>query len=213
MRDILFGFIGTCFFASLLIFTGCSPFGRGTTTPTRFYVLNSLYSTGTEAQPVAKLPQLNIAIGPIRLPQHLERPQIVTRGEQNEIQVVEFAQWGESLGTNFTRVLAENLSVLLATENVSIFPFIKTMPVDYQITVDVTRFDGNPGQDARLRARWAIFDREGKRLSYRGHSTFSEPTRSNEIHELIAAKSRAIIALSREIAEAVKTLSEDKRQE
>ena len=87
------------------------------------------------------------------------------------------------------------------------------MPVDYQITVDVTRFDGNPGQDARLRARWAIFDREGKRLSYRGHSTFSEPTRSNEIHELIAAKSRAIVALSREIAEAVKTLSEDKRQE
>jgi uncharacterized lipoprotein YmbA len=213
MRDTFLCLIGAGALFCLSILTACTPFGRGTTSTTRFYVLSSLYSTEAQVQPVAKLAGLNIAVGPIRLPEHLDRPQIVTRGNQNEIQVVDFAQWGESLRNNFTRVLAENLSVLLATENIAMFPFLKTMPVDYQITADVIRFDGNPGEDARLRVRWAIFDRGGKNLSYRASSAYSEPTRSDEIPELIAAKSRSLVVLSREIAKAITALSQGRKPE
>lgn len=194
--------------ALLSILAGCAPFGSGTSTPTRFYVLNSLYSSEIDTPALAHLPELTIAVGPVRLPQHLDRPHIVTRDSRNEIQVAPFAQWGESLQINFTRVMAENLSILLATQNIVIFPAIKAMPYDYQVTADITRFDGSPGADAHLRARWAIFDRKGKTLLYRSFSNFSEPSGSKEIHALIAAKSRAVIALSREIAGAIKALSD-----
>jgi hypothetical protein len=60
--------------ASLLIIVGCLGFGEGTQTPTKFYVLHSLQSTPDEIPPIAKLPDISIGVGPVRIPQYLERP-------------------------------------------------------------------------------------------------------------------------------------------
>ena len=197
--------------AILVILLACAPFGTGTSVPTQFYVLNSLFSAEAAAgDAIADLYEVSIGVGPIRLPQHLDRPQIVTRDSQNEIQVAEFSQWGEPLRVNFTRVLAENLSILLATDHVAIFPWLKTTPIDYQLSMEVTRFDGSPGENALLRARWTIFGEDGKKLLFRKLSTFSEPTGTDDIQALLAAKSRSVEHLSREIAMAIKDLSEGK---
>ena len=100
---------------------------------------------------------------------------IVTRGEGNRLDVAEFAQWGEPLDDNVTRVLAENLSLLLPTQRAEVFPWKRAANIDYQVTVEMSRFDGTLGGDAVLAARWQVRDdRTGKEIVAR-KSTFSFP--------------------------------------
>jgi uncharacterized lipoprotein YmbA len=212
MRQISMRLVMLMLGASVLVLVGCMGLGigKGTTTPTKFYVLNSLYSSEQKIPPVTEIPDISIGVGPVRIPQHLDRPQIVTRTDQNELMMEEFAQWGEPLRVNIARVLAENLSILLATDQVAIFPWLKSSLVDYQVTVEVTRFDGSPGENALLRARWAIFGKNGKKMLLLDYSNFSEPTGSDDIQTMVAAISRTVENLSREIAKAIKSLKEGK---
>jgi len=194
-------------FAFGLIIGSCSPFGAGTQQKTRYYVLSSMQSEATTVQPIGNLPDIGIGVGPIRMPMYLERSDIVTRGSQNEVDIADFAQWAGPLQENFSRVLAENLSVLLATDKVSVFPFSRRDMTDYNVTVYVTRFDGMPGDKAYLRARWAILDNRRKASFFEKHTVASHPTISDTTEALIAAKSNTVADLSREIAQAIIAVS------
>jgi len=196
--------------ASSLIIIGCLGFGEGTQTPTKFYVLDSLQSSEDNIPAIAKLPDISIGVGPVRVPQYLERPQIVRRSSQNQLGLAEFAQWAEPVRVNFSRVLAENLSVLLTTKHVSIFPWLKSTDIDYQIILGITRFDGNPQNKALLRARWSIFGENGKEMLVSNYSSYSEPIRANDTEALIAAQSRTVEQLSHEIARALQALADGK---
>jgi len=206
-----FGLSGVILCAILLIVQGCNPIlGKGTQQPTQNYVLNSLYSEEIETRAVADLDAIGILVGPIRLALYLDRVDIVIRDSQNQIRLAEFSQWAGPLQENFSRVLAENLSVLLATDRVGIFPGTRAMLFDFNVTVNVTRFDGIPGEKADLRARWGILDKNRKKMLFENHTVLSQPTENDSMEALIAAESRTLADLSREIAEVIKTLAEGK---
>ena len=82
------------------------------------------------------------------------------------------------------------------------------MLFDFNVTVNVTRFDGMPGKQADLRARWTILDKDRNNSLFEKHSVLSQPTENDSLEALIAAESRTLADLSREIAEAIKTLVE-----
>jgi uncharacterized lipoprotein YmbA len=205
-----FGLSGVFLIAILWMLQGCAIMGTGTQQPTQSYVLNSLYSEDIETQPVANLSRIGILVGPVRMALYLDRTDIVIRDSQNQIRLADFSQWAGPLQENFSRVLAENLSVLLATHNVGIFPGTRAMSFDYNVTVNVTRFDGIPGERADLRARWAILDKSRKNMLLKKHSVLTQPTKDDSLEALIAAESRALADLSREIAKAIKALAEKK---
>jgi len=198
--------------AILLIMTGCTLLGGGTRPATRNYILHSLYSEKNPPPPLAKISNTGILVGPIRLPLYLDRFDIVIRDSQNRIRLADFSQWAGPLQENFTRVLAENLSILLGTDKVGIFPPTRALLYDYNVIVTVTRFDGMPGKTAILRARWSILNKKRKKIIFEKHSMLEEPTQDDSMEALIAAESRAVEALSREIAEAFKTLAENNDQ-
>ena len=202
-----FRLVGVILLAFSCLTAGCTFIG-GTQRPTKNYVLNSLYSEEVETQALANLRNIGILVGPIRMALYLDRADIVIRDSQNQIRLAEFSQWAGPLQENFSRVLAENLSILLATDKVGIFPGTRAMVFDFNVTVDVTRFDGIPGQKADLRARWAILDKDRKKMLFENHSALSQPTKDESMEALIAAESRILSDLSREIAEAVKVLAE-----
>src|SRR3954468_11900896 len=89
---------------------GCS-LGRQSP-PTRLYVLTAL-AEADGSQGVAATSGLALAVGPVGLPEYVDRPQIVTGDSGNELQQAFFEQWAEPLTSNLTRVLANNLSLLL----------------------------------------------------------------------------------------------------
>jgi hypothetical protein len=199
--------VGVILLAFSYLMAGCTFIG-GTQQPTKNYVLNSLYSEEIETQVVADLKDIGILVGPIRMALYLDRSDIVIRDSQNQIRLAEFSQWAGPLQENFSRVLAENLSVLLATDSVGIFPGTRAMLFDFNVTVNVTRFDGIPGEKADLRARWGILDKNRKKMLFENHSVLSQPTKDDSMEALIAAESRTLADLSLEIAEAIKVLAE-----
>ncbi len=197
--------------ALILVVGACAPFGSGTTQPTKNYVLNSLYSEETRPQPLADLNDIGIQVGPVRMAMYLDRSDVVIRNSQNEIEVAEFAVWAGPLQENFSRVLAENLSLLLNTKKVGIFPGTKIKFFDYNIVVSVNRFDGRPGDRAHLRARWVILDKNRKNLLHQEHSVLSHSTKNDSIEAMVASQSQTVIDFSHEIAKVIKMLVEEQR--
>ena len=144
----------------------------------------------------------------MKIPQYLKRPQIVTRTSRNELEMAEFDKWAEPLEENFSRVLAENLAILLATDRIFSYPWKRDTPVDYQVAVEVSRFDAEARGNALLRGRWTLFGGPNQDVLLIRSMNFTEPTPKEDYRALVEALSRILEDLSREIAEAIKTLVE-----
>jgi len=191
-----------------VVLGGCVNLGGGTQQTTKFYVLNSLYSSKGDLKTQTLKDDLTIGVGPLDLPQYVNRPQIITRTSANELEVAPFARWGEPLEENCSRVLAENLTVLLSTDRVIVYPWKRTTPIGYQVVVEVTRFDGALGGDVSMRARWTLLGDDGEKVLLTEYSSLNARTDASTYEALVAAQSQMLADLSREIAEEIKALSE-----
>ena len=196
--------ISFCLFPTVL--GGC--LGGGTQQRPKFYVMNSLYSSKAGMEIETDRDVLSIGVGPVQLPQYVNRPQIVTRISRNELEVDEFARWGEPLKDNLSRVLAENISVLLSTNHVIVYPWNRSTTIDYQVVIDVTRFDGTVGGDVSMRARWTLLGDDGKKVLLRKKSSLSIRADASTYESLVSAQSQMLADLSNEIAEEIKALQE-----
>jgi len=149
---------------------------------------------------------LVIGVGPIKFPEYLDRAEIVTRSNNNKITLSHFDLWAGSFAEDFSQVLAENVSVLLSTENVIVYPRPRSASARYRITMDVIRFDGSLGGDVSLIVRWAILEGKERKVVFARKSTITEPSGVQGYEAMVVANSRALEKLSREIAETIKTL-------
>jgi uncharacterized protein len=181
-----------------LIVGGCA------SQPSRFYLLSAVPNTEMASLEMSGQQGPTIGVGPVTLPRYVDRPQIVTRTSPYELKVAEFDRWAEALDTNFTRVLAENLSILLPTARVVMSPWPRAIPIDYQVTVDVTHFLSQVGGDSLLIADWTLFKGEGQDALTSGRSRFSASPGGQDYAAIVAAMSQTVASLSREIATAVR---------
>jgi uncharacterized lipoprotein YmbA len=193
---------------SLAALGACVNLGGGTQQTTKFYVLNSLYSAKEDIEAKKAVDDAVIGVGPVQLPEYVNRPQIITRTSNNELEVASFARWAESLESNFSRVLAENLAVLLSTDRVIVYPWKGAVTVDYQVELEVTRFDGILGGPVSMRARWTVLGDNGEELLLRRLSSLSTPTETNSYEALVAAQSQLLADLSRQIAQGIQGLAQ-----
>ena len=181
--------------------------GCGGSAPAKFYTLSPLSMTGevrSEKETAGRA--LAIGIGPVRLPQYLVRPEIVTRTDANKINIADFDLWGGSLQDDFSRNLLENLSLLLASDRVSLYPWPGMGTIDYRVGMDVIRFDGNRGGDVVLIVNWAIRTGQDNKVIRVQNSRIQEPSGGQSYEAMVGGMSRALARLSREIGEGIKTL-------
>lgn len=138
---------------SVALLSGCS---TGKAPDTRFYVLSELAGETTALAEARREPPLAVDIAALRVPQYLERPQIVTRSAHNELTLEEYHQWGGNLAKNITRVLARNLSLLLATPEITVFSRRPPAPADVRVEIDVLQFERGPDRRVLLSAQWRL---------------------------------------------------------
>jgi hypothetical protein len=173
----------------------------------KFYTLSPQAATdGVKSAKEAAGRDLAIGIGPVRLPQYLARKEIVTRTDANKIDLAEYDLWGGSLQDDFSRNLLENLSLRLAGERVSLFPWPGVGVLDYRLGVEVIRFDGNRGGDIILIAIWTIREGQGNKIVRAQTSRLQEPSGGQSYEAMVGGMSRALARLSREIGEAINAL-------
>jgi uncharacterized lipoprotein YmbA len=197
-----------CFwFSSLLL--GILPLlisGCAGSKPSRFYTLNAIETTQDVKNRVVVEEQIVIGLGPVEIPAYLDRPQIVTINNSNELHISEFDRWAGPLREDVGRVLLENLSVLLSDEPVSVISERLGVPLHYRLAVNVTRFDVGTGGDVELKAQWSLVEKDSQQMLVR-ESGIRELIGGNGYGARVSAMSRAIGKLSREIADEIKTLS------
>jgi uncharacterized lipoprotein YmbA len=191
-----------------LVLTGLSLSGCSTLSarpdPSRFFTLTPLpqaeQSAGTDASNAGGI---SLGIGPIKFPGYLDRQEIVTRVAQNRIDLSETDQWAEPLEENFARVLSQNISGLLRGERIITYPWPIDKRPDYQVEIEVLRFEANAAQDVQLSARWSIMEANRKNLIQYRESRLARPAKAKSTEASVAALSEALGDLSREIADAI----------
>jgi len=187
---------------ALLAASACVAFSNSSQ-PTQFYLLSSSASRDPEAASGLDPEGLAIGVGPIEIPPHLNRSQIVTRTEGNRLKLAEFHRWGEPLRANVARVIAEDLAVLLATDRVSVYPWPRSVPIEYRVRVDIRRFAADPEGTVRLRCRWTLADAAGKALRIR-MARFDAPATAGDYDSIVAAMSSSLTQLSGELGAAIR---------
>jgi uncharacterized lipoprotein YmbA len=174
----------------------------------RFFLLTAMPSSEAGSQAAAG--GLTLGLGPIKFPPYLDRTEVVTRVEPNRLVVSENDHWGEPLKTNFTRVLSENLSTLLGTQQIVSFPWYSSTHLDYTIAIEVTRFEADAQGAAQLSARWSIEDPATKKVLDRGDSNLSAPGASGADGSA-AALSQVLANFSRQLTTAIGQVSAQRR--
>jgi uncharacterized lipoprotein YmbA len=145
-----------------------------------------------------------IGIGPVKMAEYLDESLIVTRTSDNELAKAQFHRWVGSFKDNFINVLADDLGSLLSTDRIYLYPWRASVPIDYQVSVDVVRCDGRLGDAAVLEARWSILKGTEKKLLRMHRSNIRETVTGGDYAALVAAQSRSVAKLSEEIATAIK---------
>ena len=209
MKRYLLIKLTACVLCPLLVVIG----GCCRTQTAKFYTLNALTDASTERQAVPSEDGVAVGLGPIRLPEYLDRPQIVTRESPNEVRFAGFERWAAPLAGDFSSTLAQNLSTLLGTDRIALYPWRATTPIDCRVEIEVSRFDGKPGDSVLPESQWILFSKDRKQVLGTKTSSLSEPVNGNGYEALVAAQSRALAALGREIAEAIRSLPQDAPEE
>ncbi len=185
-----------------VLLAGC----RSSAPQIEFYTLNSLSPETEKANPTDAALNIAVGVGPVEIPQALDRPQIVTRTGPNKITLDEFHRWASPLREDFARVLAENIAFLLAIDRVAVYPWEVDFAPDYRIALDINYFEGQWGKNVLLDVVWRITDQAGQKTLAVKKSVITEPLSVVDYEALVAAQSQAITRLSREIVQEIRNL-------
>jgi hypothetical protein len=125
------------------------------------------------------------------------------RVAQNRFDLSENDRWAEPLDENLTRVLAQNLSVLLRTDRIVVYPWPMDKKPDYRVEIQVLRFESNSAGEGQLSARWVVIDETGKEAPNLKESRLTRAAKEKSTDGAVAALSETVADLSREIAQTV----------
>lgn len=170
----------------------------------RFYTLSPIQPGEVISRPASPAHNAVVGVGPVTLADYLDQPDLLTRTGDNQLLKAEYDRWAGSFKNDFVNVLAENIGVLVPTERIYLYPWRGSVPIGYQVALEVVRCDGRLGDSATLEARWSVFGGPEKKLLTMRRSSIHEPVLGPDYAALVAAQSRAVGKLSQEIAEAIR---------
>src|SRR6266545_4474723 len=137
--------------AAVLTFTACIA-GCASTPASHFYTLSA--ASGPAATSTSS--NLSIAVGPVSVPAVVDRPQIVVNTGPNQVRLEDFNRWAAPLQNNISRVVADNLVLMLGTPRVTLSTQMLSADADYRAVIEVQSFQSVPGDAAILNALWTV---------------------------------------------------------
>lgn len=175
----------------------------GCTSPSSsFYTLNAV-AVADEAAPAS----YSVAVGPVTVPELVDRPQFTVQVGPNRVEIDEFHRWAAPLRDDIARVVAADLSALLGTPQVAPAPMTNFEPA-YRVTVQVQRFESQRSEtmadgSALIEALWVVHELAGD-ATRAGRTVARESADGVSFDALAAAHSRALAKLSADIAAAIR---------
>jgi len=177
------------------LLTGCA------TPATHFYQLEAVSTPPVTSTTTAK--KMLIGIGPLSLPALVDRKQIVTRGDNNAIQLAEFHQWATPLQDNVLSVLSKNIAAQHSNAIVRTYPWSVYGEMDYRVIIDISRFDSRLGKSATLEANWAIMSEKNHTIISDGKTNSQQPLHDGSYESAVLALNKLLSELSQQLSQAL----------
>jgi len=161
-------------------------------TPSSFYMLApSTY--GKDSVTVKR--NVNVGIF-VKIPKYVERPQIVTKKNDVEMQISEFNRWIAPLDDNIIEVITADM--LSLSKKIKVIPTSANRKnFDYMVVVDIKRFDAVLGDKAVISAMWSIKNGDDKVLFSK--MSYMEAGISEEYNDMVKKLSDLMGNLTKEI--------------
>jgi uncharacterized lipoprotein YmbA len=164
-----------------------------------FYKLSATAGS-EEVKPASSSP--GVSIGPVSLPEIVDRTQLVIQMKGNQVDILEFHRWAEPLKSQIPRLMADNVGRLLGSGRVSAYPQSISTDADIRVPVDIQRFEAD-GDVVRIDAFWTLRRGSGE-VAKTGRSSVSEAICGTGYDALVSSYSRALSSVSSDIANALR---------
>jgi uncharacterized lipoprotein YmbA len=125
---------------------------------TQYYDLSSKVSASDHM--ISK--DITLGIGPVTLPQLLDRPGIVSRHHDTGVNIASYHVWAGELEPAFTRVLVDGIATTLKHDTVWASPWDNRFRPEYQLRLFVDRFSGEVNGQAQISLSWTLLGDYGK---------------------------------------------------
>lgn len=145
-----------------------------------------------------------IGLGPIRLPEYLDRFQMVVAVSENKYKLLDGHRWAEKLDQNISLALFKTLPAQLDTDRMIRYPWPQRPGVDFQIKIDILELNIDEKGQSQLIAQWSIKSKDETILNKR--SSFTAQASTTDIDKMVQAQSECLTKLGREIVSSLKPL-------
>lgn len=156
MRQIALILLAVC------LLSGCIRF-VGESAPEHYFILEGAEAETTPASSKKLIIDLKI----VDFPGFLDRNQLVVRDQNNQLNLVPEAHWGEPLKENLLRVLRQNLNLSFSRATISVSPWESHPPGALQVELLINRFSGKPGESVTVQIEWRV--RQENEMLRQGH--------------------------------------------
>ena len=164
----------------------------------QFYRLNAGGAMSDAVQVDESTNQAVIGLGPIRIPDYLNRPQMVVAISDNQYQLSEEHRWAERLDQNISLALTKFLPSHLGSNRIVRYPWAQRQIVDYQVSIDIIEFNIDALGRSRLTAQWLIKRKDLPDISRR--FDYQVPASTTDYDVMVSAQSACLIKLGQDIA-------------
>ena len=173
----------------------------GSSPKTDFYMLNTDQGSVVQSANLGTGPA--VGVWQVKLPDLLDRSEMVTRDNQFKITMADFSWWASSLSGNMTLLMVTQLSQQLQSNRIVTSPWPSYRKIDYQLITRVERFDGELGGEVVLRGLWSLLDGDGTKELKRQVFEFKTNSADLTYQELAAAMSRLTVQLAGQVADGI----------
>jgi len=170
------------------------------TPPPQLYLLNAAAPPSALTAVRQAVAVETFGIGPVILPEYLDRPQLVTRVTENRLEASDIHRWAEPLKEGVPRMLRENLSRILAPTRILVHPWQHGEGPSLRLRLEIQRFEAGPDEAMHLMAIWTIVDGNGRVAVAQQRSEIRIALEIQDYEARAAAASEALTRLGREIA-------------
>ena len=183
-----------------LLLSGCMRDSK----PAQFYMLNADSGVAGSARVPAAAQGPLIGLGPIRIPEYLNRPQMIVAIADNQYQLSEDHRWAERLDQNISLALFKALPRQIGTDRIVRYPWSQRQVVDYQVGIDILEFNVDASGQSRLIAQWFVKPKDKPAIDKR--SLYQFPASTTDYAVMVKAQSQCLTKLGQEISETLRQL-------
>ena len=167
--------------------------------PEHFY---SLVDANVPALEMASTAVFSMTVERVTVPELVDRPQIVLRTSDHQVNLMEGHRWAESLRQAIPRQVATNLRRHFPRASIAnVSDSTVNALANYKLAMDVVRFDSRLDGDVDITVYWRLRNSAG--ILVERLSTLHEQAAGAGYDGLIAAHSKALTHLGDDIADAI----------